>query len=65
MVMDGGEGEKIEKCCVVKDIEHQQKKEKMTELQRMKGLAHLSIRRGQTKEISRKGGIDPMCLVNF
>ena len=25
MIMDGGEGKKIKKCCVVEDIEHQQK----------------------------------------
>ena len=25
MIMDGGEGKKLKKCCVVKDIEHQQK----------------------------------------
>ena len=23
MVMDGGEGEKLKKCCVIEDIEHQ------------------------------------------
>ena len=28
MVMDGGEGKKLKKCCVVKDIEHQQEKKR-------------------------------------
>ena len=40
MVIDVGKGNKLKICCVVEDIEHQQKKEKMTELQRMKELAH-------------------------
>ena len=46
MITDGGRGKKFKKYFFVEDIEHQQKKEKMTELQRMKELAHLCLRIG-------------------
>ena len=46
MVMYVGEGNMLKNCCVVKDIEHQEKKEKITELQRMKEFAHLFLRLG-------------------
>ena len=46
MVMDGGKINKLKECCVVEDIEHHRKKEKMTELERMKEIDHLCVRLG-------------------
>ena len=62
MIMDGGEGKKLKTCCVVENIEHQQKKEKTTKSERTKEIAHLCIRLGRSKSVRRNGGIAPMCL---
>ena len=65
VVMDGGEVKKLKNVVLLRILNISGEKEKMTELQRMKELAHLSLRLGRNKALSRKRGIDPMCLRPF
>ena len=56
MIMDGGKGRKLKHCCVVENIEHQRKKEKITKSEKMKEIAHMCLRLGLSKAAKRNGG---------
>ena len=62
MIMDGGEGKKLKNVVLLRILNISGKKEKITELQKMKDFAHLCLRLGRSKALRRKGGGAPMCM---
>ena len=56
----------LKKCFVVKYIDNQrEKRETITEQQRMKYFSHLCLRLGRIKALIRKDGVAPMCIRPF
>ena len=62
MIMDGGEGKKLKKCCVVENIEPHQKSRESDEIRENEEIVHLCIILGWSKAVRKNGGIAPMCL---